>query len=186
MKNYQMKLKTNIHKWHTEVDFFNIETCNKVKTIGDALLSEKGGVLGKQFFSRNCKVGWIPYEKSPWLYYEIKTKVSEINSNMWNFKLDGEIETLQYLKYGICEYYSKHADNSNDEVSSRKLTAIIQLSEKYIGGGLKIWGEKNGYANKQIGSITVFPSHLYHQAQAVLWGKRNVLVAWFKGKEPLR
>jgi predicted 2-oxoglutarate/Fe(II)-dependent dioxygenase YbiX len=160
--------------------------CKKVKTLGDFCLNENGGVLGKNNFSRKCKVGWIGYDSAPWIYEKIKSKMYEVNSNLWNFNLDGEMEKLQYLKYGLGEFYAKHMDNSHDDVSCRKLTMVIQLSENYIGGKLKVWGHSKGYAPKEIGSLTVFPSHLFHQANPVFWGKRNVLVCWISGKTPLR
>jgi len=181
-----MKLKTNINKWHSELNFFTEAECEKVKNIGDACIREKGGVLGRNNFSRKCKVGWISYDNASWIYEKIKSKMYEINSNLWNFNLDGEMEQLQYLEYGLGEFYAKHMDNGHDEVSCRKLTMVIQLSKNYVGGKLKVWGDKKGFAPKDIGSLTVFPSHLFHQANPVFWGKRNVLVCWIKGKTPLQ
>jgi len=158
-----------------------------------------GGVLSesnswRDILTRNVKSAWLygNYETDS-LYRRVMDQVEQMNDQFFQFDID-RMETLQYLEYGPLQFYRKHTDNADDRVANRKLTAIIQLSHPndYWGGGLridshtKINGVQKNYAPKTRGSITLFPSHLPHVAEPVLWGTRRVLVAWFRGEEPLR
>lgn len=160
---------------------------------------EKAGVLSEKkswrdYLTRNVNSAWLfDNAETSWVYEKVLNTVFDMNSQFLKFDIQG-METLQYLEYGPLQFYRKHVDNGHDDVASRKLTAIIQLSDPadYIGGGTRIDSHTNingrqvNYAPKNRGCMTLFPSHLPHVAEPVLWGTRRVLVAWFRGNEPLR
>lgn len=185
----------------TYMQLFTPEECFNIRDYMDKQEKSKGRVLStkgsvRELFTRNCDLAWVDMnEENKWFYSRIKQTVQEINIRWLRFLLDGGMEPLQYLEYGFGQFYNKHVDNSNDEIATRKLTAIIQLSDpdEYWGGDLKIDGNTkhlNGdplsYAPKHQGMMTLFPSHLPHIAKPVWSGRRRVLVAWFHGAEPLR
>jgi PKHD-type hydroxylase len=148
----------------------------------------------KDRFHRNCKSGWLPHNATnAWLYMRLNSDIQSMNDQTYQFNLDGSLEALQYLEYGPMEFYRRHVDNGHDDVATRKLTAIIQLSDPddYVGGSTRIWSETTSkgiplaYAPKGRGDLTLFPSHLPHRANPVIWGRRKVLVAWFRGLSTL-
>jgi PKHD-type hydroxylase len=161
---------------------------------GQVLTNGTGGI--KDLLARNCELAWIPNStNTAWMYMRINEFVQAVNEQWLNFELDGRMEALQYLEYGFGQFYGWHQDNGSDAVATRKLTAVIQLSDPsdYIGGSTKIDSQtftENGKfvdrAPKARGSITIFPSHLRHFATPVFWGRRKALVAWFHGSRPLR
>ena len=190
----------HIHQFFT-AELFDDNECEKILNITRAGEMQSGTTLAhgsKNTKSRvrNCDLKWFPpTAKTQWLFQAIGNAVQDINSQTLRFILDGGMEHLQYLEYGIGHYYGHHTDNSDDKVATRKLTAVVQLSDPsdYIGGALKIEGlsptrRGKGFnqASKKRGTMILFPSHLNHVAMPVWWGRRKCVVCWFHGKEPLR
>tara|TARA_X000000368_G_scaffold418237_1_gene417166 strand:+ start:2198 stop:2605 length:408 start_codon:yes stop_codon:yes gene_type:complete len=135
-------------------------------------------------------VSWIrPDGINEWLYEKIDQLFTDVNKNTFRFKLDGELEPLQYLEFGFGHYSEPQFDNGQDITATRKMTMIIQLTNTwhYGGGSVRIYGEKPKlYAPRERGHIAVFPSHLAHRSERIFYGKRRVLVAWKRGVQHLR
>jgi PKHD-type hydroxylase len=189
---------THQFTWFT---LFDQEECDSVCKFMSEQETSKGQVLSlkpslRDRLARNCKLAWIPMDvHTSWMYLKIRDQVMHLNDRWLNFDLNGEIEALQYLEYGFGQFYNWHTDSGHDEVATRKLTCIIQLSDPsdYVGGRLQIDSQThlpNGnfvkYAPKARGTAIIFPSHLRHIARPVLLGRRKALVAWFRGNQPLR
>jgi PKHD-type hydroxylase len=70
-------------------------------------------------------------------------------------------------------------------VDIRKISFSIQLSDpkEYTGGDLKFFLLDNKYkiCPKERGSITFFPSNLFHEVTPITCGKRYSLVSWISG-----
>jgi predicted 2-oxoglutarate/Fe(II)-dependent dioxygenase YbiX len=160
---------------------------------GTVLISGKSSKKRK---SRNCEVRWMyPAPHNNWLHSIISRAVRDVNDKTFQFQLDGYEEPLQFLTYKMGHFYATHVDNGDDSVATRKLTAVIQLSKPtdYVGGCTSVYTNSRGglegnrrCMSRQLGVMTVFPSHLPHFAWPVLWGTRRAVVAWFHGKAPLR
>lgn len=124
----------------------------------------------------------------------------EINDKIWRYILDANsscfgFDIVKDFKVQFGEYkeedkgfYSWHADLDlvTDKLFDRKLSIVIQLSDKseYSGGKLEfeIDGEVrtfDEFDNK--GSVIVFPSFVRHRVTPVTKGVRNSLVAWVNG-----
>ena len=190
----------HIHQFF-HMPLFDDEDCDAVTRVANKDALTKGKVLGgstgiKEKLTRNCALKWLdPDAHTKWMFEKIGSAVQKMNNDTLKFNLDGGMEKLQYLEYGFGQFYAVHTDNSDDKVATRKLTAIIQLSDPkdYWGGTLKIEGTCLGQpgkgmnsAPKKRGTIILFPSHLRHIAMPVFVGKRRALVAWFHGTQPLR
>ena len=150
--------------------------------------------------NRNCKVGWINDE---WIYDIINPFIHEANKQAgWNFQWDWN-ETSQFTIYEKDHYYGWHNDqmilpmehpNKNIKGKTRKLSLTLQLTDKtkYEGGDFQfkwIQNDKKDLLNiitvddaKDIGTIIVFPSFIYHQVSPITKGKRESLVNWSIGK----
>lgn len=183
----------HIQQWFS-APLFDEEQCERiVKICKSDVPTTKAQVITDgssidQIFSRNCKSGWLFEEqKNQWIFDAIKKAIIDINDRTFRFEVD-HMEPLQYLEYGPLQFYNKHVDNGDDAVATRKLSAVIQLSDPkdYLGGSLAI--DSNcalRHAPRGRGRVVIFPSHLPHKANPVWIGKRKVLVAWIRGTKPL-
>ena len=113
---------------------------------------------------RKSTVTWLPDEqRSLWLYDKISELAHTANTNMWNYEIWGY----------------------NDQISNRKLSCVIQLSDPndYEGGDLQL---NNGSGvitiEKKKGRIIFFSSFVLHRVTPVTEGTRISLVTWLSGK----
>ena len=109
------------------------------------------------------------------------------NLSIYKYNIQ-ELEDVKLLKYNIGGKYKWHTDVGSKETSTRKLTAIVQLSDEqdYEGGDLEFGitdelGENNYVATKKQGSIIVFPSFLSHRVIPITKGTRYSLLTWMNG-----
>lgn len=185
----------------TWTQMFDEDECDQLVALAKSREAVAGGVLSdkpswRDKLSRNCKVTWLPADpETAWAFLRIRNRVTQINDRWLGFNLDGEMEPLQYLDYGMGNFYNWHVDNGGDVVATRKLTCVIQLSDPsdYKGGRLELDSQThlpNGayvnHAPKYRGTAIIFPSHIRHVARPVWWGNRKAVVAWFHGKETLK
>jgi PKHD-type hydroxylase len=77
-------------------------------------------------------------------------------------------------------HYGWHPDAATTS-PLRKLTFTLQLSEadSYEGGDLEVQGF--GPTNREVGSMTIFPSFFWHRVTPVTAGERLALVGWMHG-----
>ena len=138
----------------------------------------------------------------PWIYNAVQPFVREANINAgWNFQRQGS-EVCQWTKYGKEQYYHWHQDSHHkpygqntgwQEGLIRKLSVTISLVDgsSYEGGDLELFHQRSWKDNKPMiseqarnkGSITVFPSFVWHRVSPVTEGTRYSLVIWNLGKE---
>ena len=185
----------HIQKWFQLRNFFDDDKVDQIIQLTKKAQMNRGGVIidSKSVIrrlGRNCMSGWIhKTDDNVWVFAEILKAVEEVNKRTLKFDLEGcSIEPLQYLEYGPFQFYNEHVDNGADQVSTRKYSVSLQLSDSkdYWGGNLQIKGDgQSPYAPRERGSMAIFPSHLQHQARPVWLGKRKVIVAWIRGKTPL-
>lgn len=183
-----------LHRFVSIPSVFTPAECEAIIGLAAQEQSAKGHVLDAKRGSslsmvRRCDVVWLsatPPHK--WIYERIWDAATAANASIWNFQID-KVSSLQYLHYGALGWYARHVDNGSPAVATRKLTVSLQLSKPthFIGGKLRIWGQQpERYASDAQGSITIFPSHLWHQANPVWLGHRRALIAWLEGNQPLR
>lgn len=147
--------------------------------------------------SRDCLVNFHENDR----IYEIITPfINKANiSSDWNFSLTRH-EVCQYTVYNKSQFYGYHQDSLthpyNDEHDgrfrgmTRKLSMTLQLSDSsdYTGGDFYfkymtssgVIEERVDYA-KNIGTIIVFPSFVWHKVEPVTTGTRKSLVCWTLG-----
>lgn len=135
---------------------------------------------------RKSTVIWIPEEsKNMWLYNKISDLANVANTQMWNYDIWGYGDALQYTIYeGNGGHYDWHAD-LGPQISNRKLSCVLQLSDAddYEGGELQL---NNGGGAVNIGKkknrIVFFSSFVLHRVTPVTKGTRMSLVTWLSGK----
>ena len=193
-----MLLKHNYYYFKKAI---SIKTCNKILKAGrKKMIKEATMMKGLDKTRRNCKVSWI---NDKWIYDIINPFIHIANKNAgWNFQWDWN-ETAQFTLYEKGHYYGWHTDQTPDPIKhkskningkTRKLSLTLQLTDKtkYDGGDFQfkcIDDVKNDLLNiitvdgaKDIGTIIIFPSFIYHQVSPITKGKRESLVNWSIGK----
>ena len=178
-----------------------VETCKKILKAGRKKMIEEATTWeGINKIKRDCKVAWITDE---WIYDIINPFIHTANKKAgWNFQWDWN-ETSQFTIYEKGHYYGWHADqeagvikhdskNLNGKI--RKLSLTLQLTDetKYEGGDFQFQWLDTRKKNllkittvddaKDIGTIIIFPSFIWHQILPITKGKRESLVNWSVGK----
>ena len=177
-----------------------LETCKKILKAGRKKIIEKATTIDKTVNLRDCKVSWI---NDKWIYDIINPFIHKANKELgWNFDWDWN-ETSQFTIYEKGHYYGWHTDqvatpmkhpNKNINGKIRKLSLTLQLTDKtkYEGGDFQfkwIQNDKKDLLNiitvddaKDVGTLIIFPSFVWHQVLPITKGKRESLVNWSIGK----
>ena len=111
-----------------------------------------------------------------------------------------QIERPTYLRYGVGDYFSAHADvdvnpPESSSIPHRKISVILFLNDQseeeskytYSGGVLILYGVMNNPRGKHYGfpvdashgQLIAFPSSTLHEVKPVTGGERFTLVTWF-------
>ena len=144
---------------------------------------------GKNTEVRKSQIFWIP-KTQQWadLHQKIMTLVGQCNKEFYNFDISSLTEHLQYTEYdeSYQGHYDWHFDVGEGALNcGRKLSISIQLSDtsEYEGGELQFSmdGDKILVAEKEQGTMVIFPSYLRHRVTPVTRGCRRSLVTWITG-----
>ena len=160
-----------------------IADCSKVPT-------QKGTIAGDDGINtldtiRKSTIRWVPQtDEFSWIYWRIADLVTEANS-IWKFDLHSMPESIQYTEYfNNGGHYDWHQDIGPGELSIRKVSVTIQLSDsdEYEGGDLEfLRGATPEQAPRGKGVAVLFPSYLLHRVTPLTGGTRRSLVLWLGG-----
>ena len=189
-------MATTLCSFATANKAFTPEECERIKGMGaalalkDAQTSTAGGDKAVTALTRNCEIAWVKRTNEDWVWVfdRIWEKAQAINDKRWGFELNGPTE-IQYTSYTFGMFYGAHFDNGSEDTKLRKVSVSLQLSapSEYWGGALRLWSmNKPMVAPKEQGALVFFPSYLMHVAKPVFFGRRQALVTWFNGDQPLR
>ncbi len=135
--------------------------------------------------ARKSQIKWLLLNsKTDWIYNKIVDMAIEANTT-WEFDLHSIIDSIQYTEYYEGGgHYDWHVDIGPQNISHRKVSVTIQLSDsdEYEGGELELW-TGNGYhvMPRGKGVSTFFPSFTMHRVTPVTKGTRKSLVLWIGG-----
>lgn len=138
---------------------------------------------------RSSEVAWIQNtQEIYWLYDRLAFIADKINSRFYNFDLKGFNEDFQYTVYNENNsgHYNWHIDLTAAEKPPRKLSLVLQLSDKseYEGGELQTFvAPTKSTVDKKKGLIVAFPSWVLHRVTPVTKGTRKTLVIWTTGPQ---
>tara|TARA_Y100001937_G_C7121430_1_gene332796 strand:+ start:1224 stop:1811 length:588 start_codon:yes stop_codon:yes gene_type:complete len=149
--------------------------------------------------TRNSKIVWL---NNQYLFDMVNKYAESANKNAgWNFQVDF-IESLQLTRYTKNQFYHWHRDarnepyennhvNVNFRNKTRKISMTLNLTDPstYEGGDLEfnfqdtLNDKKVSFKESKLqGSITFFPSFVFHRVTPVTKGTRWSLVAWMLGR----
>lgn len=188
--NFDPDYNTNPTEFYWFEQGFSSQEIDKIVTDCSKVPTQYGSIAGggeeDEITSvRKSTVRWIPQtDEFSWIYWRISDLVKEANS-IWNFDLHSMPEAIQYTEYfDNGGHYDWHQDIGPGELSIRKVSVTIQLSDTddYEGGDLEIL--RGGSPEKTIrgkGATVIFPSYLLHRVTPVTRGTRRSLVLWLGG-----
>lgn len=169
--------------------FFNPQEVDKIRNLWssenevDATLSGGGKTTDETL--RKTKLTFIKdSEESIWLYQKIGQLGIQCNHERYGYDLLGFHHELQLARYGEGDFFDWHLDFGAGEISHRKLSISVQLSdpEEYEGGDLQFMINKNYHnAPRTKGTVVVFPSFIMHRVTPITKGVRQSIVAWLAG-----
>ena len=143
-----------------------------------------GAGEGNEELRKSSVIFLKPSDKTHWIYERIANLAATCNAQNYHFELNGFMQDLQLTNYESGEYFDWHMDFHSGEISHRKLSVTVQLSddESYEGGDLQFMiNNRIESAPRRKGTVIVFPSFILHRVTKVTAGKRNSIVGWVSG-----
>lgn len=133
---------------------------------------------------RKSEVMFIAPSGNEWVYDKLSAASIQANSNRYKFEITGFQTELQLASYGPQQFFEWHMDFGTGNVSNRKLSISVQLSDpdEYEGGELQFMINQNIFtATKEKGTAIIFPSFGLHRVTPVTKGVRKSIVGWISG-----
>lgn len=117
-----------------------------------------------------------------WLQKKIAATFTEANKD-YRFELSSVSDIVQIARYCEGGRFEWHQDCDPEELPTKKLTMVIQLSERnaYDSGRFEIFPYGALPFSDSIGAAIVFPSFMFHRASRVVRGQRYSLAAFSHG-----
>ena len=140
---------------------------------------------------RSSSIKWIPpNEQWAWLYEKLMNMIIEANDAIWHFDLHNLTDYIQYTEYYAEKggHYNWHQDIGPGEMSKRKISITVQLSDpdEYEGGDLEYFKggdpENADKAPRGKGVVFIFPSYMMHRVTKLTKGTRRSFVLWVGGE----
>jgi len=193
-----MSTKFFLEKERNDVNHFNYyyfteafteEELERIILLGESQEKQRAVTGGEDSIISDYRisdVSWINLEgKSEWLFKKIADYAMIANKEMrWNFDIWGYGDSFQYTIYhGDGGHYDWHAD-LGPGISNRKLSCVLQLSEKdeYEGGDLQMnTGGNIVTVERGKNILCFFPSFVMHRVTPLSGGTRKSLVTWLCG-----
>lgn len=170
---------------------FTSEECDRVIKIWDDSVAKQARTHGDghdesapvDLKRRSSRTQWLSYgTETAWIFEKLCRVVGDANKSFL-FDLSGFFEDIQLTRYDgeSGGHYDWHEDVGGGDMSVRKLSMVVQLSdpESYKGGDLELHGE--GAATRERGSVIVFPSFVTHRVKPMEEGTRFSMVIWVSG-----
>jgi PKHD-type hydroxylase len=133
---------------------------------------------------RKSEIMFIPPTGNEWIYDKLSIACIQANTNRYKFDITGFQTQLQLANYGAQHFFEWHMDFGTGELSNRKLSITVQLSDpdEYEGGELQFMVNQNIFtAPKDKGTAIIFPSFALHRVTPITKGSRKSIVGWISG-----
>jgi len=123
-------------------------------------------------------------ETNTWLYHRLADLAIRMNNEIFWFDILGFHQNLQLTRYSDGDFFEWHQDFGAGDLSARKLSMTMQLSDpdEYEGGDLQFMINQNIVsAPREKGTIVIFPSYALHRVTPITKGERQSIVGWVSG-----
>jgi PKHD-type hydroxylase len=193
MATASFAINANLNAVATVNGYFSPIECERIIALGSARAATGATVSAARLRPteataalRKTTVTWLQRDASTTdLFFKIERIAQDINKQFYKFELAGFGDPIQFTRYEKTgDYYTWHQDLGGGQMSLRKLSLVVQLSdpETYRGCDLQLYsdGEPTGMARSQ-GTILIFPSWHLHRVTPLEEGVRYSLVTWIAG-----
>jgi PKHD-type hydroxylase len=165
---------------------FTSEECDRIIRTYSNFGSTSGTVINGPAARKSHHYFIDHVEDTDWIYMRLASFVEYFNTEKFKFNIDRQFQNIQFTTYETGDYYKWHVDaGPSPDTCIRKLSLSVQLSyeKSYEGGDLQFGNSDDEVfkADREKGSVTIFPSIIRHQVAPVTRGKRYSLVAWVTG-----
>ena len=175
------------YSWFTTL--FNEEEVNAIRSLWSAEAAKEAEVnmSGKKQSKadlRRSQLMWIKPDSNDWIYDKLGQACIQTNAGKYKFDILGFQTELQLASYEGNGFFEWHMDFGPGDVSNRKLSITVQLSDpnEYEGGELQFMINQNIVtAPKEKGTAIIFPSFALHRVTPVTSGCRKSIVGWIGG-----
>lgn len=192
------KVQPNIRRGNINPDFadyvwftklFKEEEVEKIRALWkdelarDAEVNNAGDVSTRDDL-RKSNVMFIKPAGNEWVYDRLSQACLQVNTNRYKFEVQGFQTELQLASYTDGGFFDWHMDFGAGDISNRKLSITVQLSDpdEYEGGELQFMINQNIHtAPREKGTAIIFPSFGLHRVQPVTSGTRMSIVGWIAG-----
>jgi PKHD-type hydroxylase len=170
-------------------NFFNEEEVEKIRTLWSEDLAKNAAVnnAGKEEMRDELRKSQIMFIKpgiNDWIYDRLSQACIQTNTNRYKFDITGFQTELQLANYSNTDFFDWHMDFGAGDISNRKLSITVQLSDsnEYEGGDLQFMINQNIVnAPREKGTAIIFPSFALHRVTPVTKGSRKSIVGWIAG-----
>ena len=169
--------------------FFSLEEVERIRSLWnpDLAIDAKVNAGDKDLEKdklRKSDIMFIPPAGNEWVYDKLSTACIQANTGKFKFDITGFQTQLQLANYGVRHFFDWHMDFGTGDLSNRKLSITVQLSDpdEYEGGDLQFMINQDIYtATKEKGTAIIFPSFALHRVTPITKGCRKSIVGWIGG-----
>jgi len=164
---------------------------NEVDTVNGLWRTDQGSkatLSGERSYDEDLRLSSVmflePTAENTWIYNKLGMIAMQCNAERFGFDLYGFRQELQLTRYDEGDFFEWHMDFGAGEISARKLSITVQLSEPddYEGGDLQFMiNHKIVSAPRSQGTVIVFPSFVLHRVTPISRGVRRSIVGWVSG-----
>jgi PKHD-type hydroxylase len=175
------------HVWFP--NFFTEEEVGRIRSTWNDEMARNAAVnnAGKEEMRDELRKSQIMFLKpgdNDWIYDKLAAACIQTNTNRFKFEITGFQTELQLASYSNTGFFDWHMDFGPGDISNRKLSITVQLSEsdEYEGGDLQFMiNQKVVDAPRTKGTAIIFPSFALHRVSPVTKGCRKSIVGWIAG-----
>lgn len=186
--DFGLPLKHNFAEFIAYEGFLLPEEVDKILSFWDDEKTIKATVSGESEYKDELRKSSVMFidnvPENNWIYNKLATLAINVNNQHFWFDLLGFHQELQLTRYSEGDFFEWHLDFGAGEISARKLSMTIQLSDPndYEGGDLQFMiNEKIISAPRSRGTIVIFPSFIIHRVTPITKGTRQSIVGWVSG-----
>lgn len=170
-------------------DLFNEQEVDTIRSLWkpDQATDAKVNSGDKDITKEKLRLSEIMFIKpggNEWIYDRLSNACIQANTGRYKFDITGFQTELQLASYGVKNFFDWHMDFGSGDLSNRKLSITVQLSDpdEYEGGELQFMINQTVFtATKEKGTAIIFPSFALHRVTPITKGCRKSIVGWISG-----
>jgi len=186
--SFGLPLKHNFAEYIYYQGLFLPHEIDRILNFWDDTKTIKATLAGENTYDDELRKSSVMFidntPENDWIYNKLAGLAINCNNERFWFDLLGFHQELQLTRYSEGDFFDWHMDFGPGEISARKLSMTIQLSDEdaYEGGDLEFMiNQKIVAAPRKKGTIVIFPSFVMHRVTPITKGTRQSIVGWVSG-----